>query len=46
VVEGRYLAVELPRRVVVKWGPHGSVRRRPGGSTLDVSFLAEGTGTA
>jgi hypothetical protein len=26
VVEGRYPAVEFPRRVVVTWGRHGSVR--------------------
>jgi uncharacterized protein YndB with AHSA1/START domain len=25
VVEGRYLTVEFPRRVVVTWGRHGSV---------------------
>jgi uncharacterized protein YndB with AHSA1/START domain len=45
VVEGRYLAVEFPRRVVVSWGRHGSVRLPPGGSTLEVSFAAEGGGT-
>ena len=45
VVEGRYLAVECPHRVVVTWGRHGSVRLPPGGSTLEVSFAAEGDGT-
>jgi uncharacterized protein YndB with AHSA1/START domain len=45
VVEGRYVAVEFPRRVVVTWGRHGSVRLPPGGSTLEVSFAAEGGGT-
>lgn len=45
VVEGRYVVVEFPRRVVVTWGRHGSVRLPPGGSTLEVSFTAEGGGT-
>lgn len=45
VVEGRYLAVEFPRRVVVTWGRHGSVRLPPGGSTLEVTFAAEAGGT-
>jgi uncharacterized protein YndB with AHSA1/START domain len=45
VVEGRYLAVEFPHRVVVTWGRHGSVRLPPGGSTLEVTFAAEGGGT-
>jgi uncharacterized protein YndB with AHSA1/START domain len=45
VVEGRYLAVDFPRRVVVTWGRHGSVRLPPGGSTLEVSFAAENGGT-
>lgn len=45
VVEGRYVAIEFPRRVVVTWGRHGSVRLPPGGSTLEVSFTAEANGT-
>lgn len=45
VVEGRYLAVEFPRRVVVTWGRHGSVRLPPGGSTLEVSLAMENGGT-
>jgi uncharacterized protein YndB with AHSA1/START domain len=45
VVEGRYIAVEFPHRVVITWGRHGSVRLPPGGSTLEVSFVAEGSGT-
>jgi len=45
VVEGRYLVVDFPRRVVVTWGRHGSVRLPPGGSTLEVTFSLEGTGT-
>lgn len=45
VVEGRYVEVEFPRRVVVTWGRHGSVRLPPGGSTLVVTFEAEGSGT-
>lgn len=45
VVEGRYVSVEFPRRIVITWGRHGSVRLPPGGSTLEVTFAAEGTGT-
>ena len=45
VVEGRYVAVESPHRVVITWGRHGSVRLPPGGSTLEVTFVAEGEGT-
>lgn len=45
VVEGRYVAVEFPRRVVITWGRHGSVRLPPGGSTLEVLLTAEGDGT-
>jgi len=45
VVEGRYLVVDFPGRLVVTWGRHGSVRLPPGGSTLEVTFTAEGTGT-
>jgi uncharacterized protein YndB with AHSA1/START domain len=40
VVEGRFLVVDFPRRVVVTWGRHGSVRLPPGGSTLDVRFVS------
>lgn len=45
VVEGRYVAVEFPHRVVITWGRHGSARLPPGGSTLEVSFAPEGAGT-
>ena len=45
VVEGCYISVEFPRRVVITWGRHGSVRLPPGGSTLEVSFAPEGSGT-
>lgn len=45
VVEGCYVTVEFPRRIVITWGRHGSVRLPPGGSTLEVSFAAEGAGT-
>jgi uncharacterized protein YndB with AHSA1/START domain len=45
VVEGRYVAIEFPHRVVITWGRHGSVRLPPGGSTLEVSLMAEGSGT-
>jgi uncharacterized protein YndB with AHSA1/START domain len=45
VVEGRYVSVEFPRRIVITWGRHGSQRLPPGGSTLEVSLVPEGTGT-
>lgn len=45
VVEGRYLVVDFPRRVVLTWGRHGSVRLPPGGSTLEVTFAIESGGT-
>jgi uncharacterized protein YndB with AHSA1/START domain len=45
VVEGRYVVVDFPRHIVVTWGRHGSVRLPPGGSTLEVTFTPEGTGT-
>ena len=45
VVEGRYVTVEFPHRVVITWGRHGSVRLPPGRSTLEVTFVAEGSGT-
>lgn len=45
IVEGRYLAVEFPHRVVITWGRHGSVRLPPGGSTLEVKLAPEGAGT-
>lgn len=45
VVEGRYLVVDFPRRIVVTWGRHGSVRLPPGGSTLEVTFTAVDDGT-
>lgn len=45
VVEGRYVVVEFPHRVVITWGRHGSQRLPPGSSTLEVSFVPEGSGT-
>lgn len=45
VVEGRYLVVDPPKRIVVTWGRHGSVRLPPGGSTLEVTFAPEDGGT-
>lgn len=45
VVEGRFLVLEFPRRIVVTWGRHGSVRLPPGGSTLEVTLEPEHGGT-
>lgn len=45
IVEGCYVEVEFPRRVVVTWGRHGSIRLPPGGSTLVVTLTPEAGGT-
>jgi uncharacterized protein YndB with AHSA1/START domain len=44
-VEGRYVELDPPRRLVITWGRAGSEEFGPGSSTLQVSFRAEGTGT-
>jgi uncharacterized protein YndB with AHSA1/START domain len=45
IVEGRYVLLDFPRRIVLTWGRHGSARLPPGGSTLEVTLTPEGTGT-
>ncbi len=45
VVEGRYLAVDPPRRVVITWGRRGSRGMPPGSSTLEVTLSPEADGT-
>ncbi len=45
IVEGRYVVVDFPSRLVVTWGRHGSVRLPPGGSTLEVTLVRERQGT-
>ena len=44
-VEGRYLSVERPRRVVISWGRRGSRQLPPGKSVLEVNLTAEAGGT-
>jgi len=44
-VEGRYVTLEFPHRIVITWGRQGSARLPPGGSTLEVTFVREGSGT-
>jgi uncharacterized protein YndB with AHSA1/START domain len=44
-VEGRYVEVDRPRRIVITWGRRGSHEIPPSSSTLEVSFLAEDNGT-
>lgn len=44
-IEGRYLSVERPRRVVISWGRGGSRQLPPGKSVLEVSLTAEAGGT-
>jgi uncharacterized protein YndB with AHSA1/START domain len=45
VVEGKYVAVEQDRRVVVTWGWRDHPRLPPGTSTVDFELLPDGTGT-
>lgn len=44
-VEGRYIDVDPPRRVVISWGRGGSATFPPGSSTLEVTFTPEAGGT-
>src|SRR5262249_24641880 len=44
-VEGRYLELERPRRVVIAWGRRGSPSFPPLVSTLEVLLLPEEGGT-
>jgi uncharacterized protein YndB with AHSA1/START domain len=44
-VEGQYVVVDRPQRLVITWGRRGSRELPPGASTLEVSFVAEGDGT-
>ena len=44
-LEGRYLSVDRPHRVVISWGRRGSRRLPPGRSVLEVNLAAEGGGT-
>jgi uncharacterized protein YndB with AHSA1/START domain len=44
-VEGRYVELDPPRRLVITWGRAGSQEFGPGSSTLEVSLRPEGTGT-
>jgi uncharacterized protein YndB with AHSA1/START domain len=44
-VEGRYIEVDRPRRLVISWGRRGSRAMPPFSSTLEVAFAREGNGT-
>lgn len=44
-VEGRYVEVDRPRRLVITWGRRGSRELPPFSSTLEVTFAPEGGGT-
>jgi uncharacterized protein YndB with AHSA1/START domain len=44
-VEGRYVEIDRPRRLVVTWGRRGSRGMPPFSSTLEVSFAPEAGGT-
>jgi uncharacterized protein YndB with AHSA1/START domain len=44
-VEGRYLELDPPRRLVISWGRRGSVAFPPALSVLEVTLSPEGGGT-
>ena len=44
-VEGRYVSVDRPHRVVISWGRRGSRQLPPGKSVLEVNLAAEAGGT-
>jgi uncharacterized protein YndB with AHSA1/START domain len=44
-VEGRYVEVDRPRRLVIAWGRRGSRDLPPSTSTLEVLLSPEGPGT-
>jgi uncharacterized protein YndB with AHSA1/START domain len=44
-VEGRYVVVDRPLRLVITWGRRGSRTFPPGTSTLEVTFSRQGEGT-
>ncbi len=44
-IEGRYVELDRPRRLVIKWGRRGSREMPPESSTLEVLFAREGDGT-
>jgi uncharacterized protein YndB with AHSA1/START domain len=44
-VQGRYVSLEPPHRLVITWGRQGSATFPPGSSTLEVTLAAEAGGT-
>lgn len=44
-VEGRYVELDPPRRLVITWGRGGSQEFPPHASTLEVTLAPEGGGT-
>src|SRR5215831_12590888 len=44
-VRGRFLHLDPPHCLLISWGYAGSDRLPPGTSTLEVRFIAEGSGT-
>jgi uncharacterized protein YndB with AHSA1/START domain len=45
MVEGRYVEVDPPKRLVISWGRQGSPTLPPGASILEVQLQAEAGGT-
>ena len=44
-MQGRYVELDPPRRLVITWGRSGSQEFTPHASTLEVTLAAEGNGT-
>lgn len=44
-VEGRYVEIDRPRRLVISWGRSGSKELPPYSSHLEITFDAQGRGT-
>lgn len=44
-VEGQYLELDAPRRLLISWGRRASDEFPPSTSTLEVTLVAEGDGT-
>jgi uncharacterized protein YndB with AHSA1/START domain len=45
IVQGQYLEVDAPRRIVFTWGYEGNTGLLPGESTVEVTLRPDGDGT-
>lgn len=44
-VEGRYVEIDVPKRLVITWGRRGSLSFPPGESRLEITLTTEESGT-